>query len=336
MTSKQPSPCVIIGGSGFLGQRLKKLLATSSDWTPTVTDLTKADQTCDVTRLASVVDAVRGADLVINLAAVHHDNVRPISRYYEVNVEGARNVCDACRQLGISRQVFISSVAVYGDTRGEPATETTPHHPFNHYGKSKSQAEDVYRSWFEEEPRRNLIIIRPTVIFGENNRGNLYNLMNSIAQNKFRMVGDGNVVKSVAYVDNVAAFIQFSVASCETGMHIFNYADEPSPTTGELVNSIRDELGMHGERLRKIPYWLAYLGGMGFDVMGKFTPLKSPVSTQRVRKFCSPTPIETTRVRKLGFRPAFPVMEALRRTVQYEFGPRPQVPMEPPSAFRKI
>ena len=53
-----------------------------------------------------------------------------------------------------------------------------------------------------------LIIVRPTVIFGEGNRGNVYNLFKQIASNKFLMVGDGNNKKSLAYIGNVVAFWQ--------------------------------------------------------------------------------------------------------------------------------
>ena len=181
MTSNNSKKCVIIGGSGFLGQRLNCVINSFDLWTPVVADL-RSNATCDVTRLDTVVKATRGADIVINLAAVHVDDARPIERYYDVNVGGARNVCEACRQHGIQRQLFVSSVAVYGDTSGQPAHESMPHRPFNHYGKSKSQAERVYRDWCDEDPSRNLIIVRPTVIFGEGNRGNLFNLMSSIAE----------------------------------------------------------------------------------------------------------------------------------------------------------
>ena len=55
--------------------------------------------------------------------------------------------------------------------------------------------------------RRSLVIIRPTVIFGEGNRGNVYNLFRQIADRRFLMFGDGENKKSMAYVGNVAEFI---------------------------------------------------------------------------------------------------------------------------------
>ena len=55
-----------------------------------------------------------------------------------------------------------------------------------------------------------MTIIRPTVIFGEKNRGNVYNLLKQIASGKFLMIGKGQNRKSMAYVGNVVAFIKYS------------------------------------------------------------------------------------------------------------------------------
>ena len=67
--------------------------------------------------------------------------------------------------------------------------ENHPHDPFNHYGKSKWQAEEVLREWYNKAPtERSLTIIRPTVIFGERNRGNVYNFAET---DRWRQVYDG-------------------------------------------------------------------------------------------------------------------------------------------------
>ena len=99
------------------------------------------------------------------------------SLYDEVNVEGARNICAIAREKGIKTIVFTSTVAVYGfapigtNECGEIA-------PFNDYGRTKYEAEQVFKAWQAENPeKRTLIIIRPTVVFGEQNRGNVYNLL---------------------------------------------------------------------------------------------------------------------------------------------------------------
>ncbi|MFW2168198.1 NAD-dependent epimerase/dehydratase family protein, partial [Enterobacter cloacae complex sp.6722794] len=105
---------------------------------------------------------LQGTHVIINLSAQHKDNVHPISLYYEVNVDGAKNVCDVAEQLGIKHIVFTSSVAVYGFVEKETG-EDGEYHPFNDYGKSKLQAEHVYDAWQAKSNDNILVTIRPTV-----------------------------------------------------------------------------------------------------------------------------------------------------------------------------
>ena len=156
----------------------------------------------DKTRIADVrdIDALRKmveGDVIINLAAEHRDDVTPRSLYDEVNVEGAKNVCRVAQEKWINKIIFTSSVAVYGFA--EPNTdEKGKFAPFNDYGRTKMLAEQVYKNWYEKDPdNRCLVIIRPTVVFGEQNRGNVYNLLNQIAKGHFIMIGNGQNKKSM-------------------------------------------------------------------------------------------------------------------------------------------
>ena len=141
---------VILGGSGFIGNRLARLLAQES--APfCIADLQPPEVfpelwvQCDVRRLETLNEVVRGAGVIVNLAAAHRDDIRPLSLYTEINVLGAENTCQAARQAGIQKIVFASSVAVYG-FQPRPADENGPFAPFNEYGKTKLQAEGIYRA----------------------------------------------------------------------------------------------------------------------------------------------------------------------------------------------
>ncbi len=86
------------------------------------------------------------------------------------------------------------------------------------------------------------MIVRPTVVFGEQNRGNVYNLLRQIASGKFMMIGDGTNRKSMAYVENVAAFLEYSLGF-ENGVHIYNYIDKPDFDMNTLVSKVNKALG---------------------------------------------------------------------------------------------
>ena len=128
-------------------------------------------------------------DIVVNLAAVHRDDIADLNAYYTTNVIGARNVAQICREKGVSKLIFTSTVAVYGFASPE-TDESGRLEPFNEYGRTKMLAEREYWKHYADK-KNSLIVIRPTVIFGPGNRGNVYTLLNSIAKKKFVMIGKG-------------------------------------------------------------------------------------------------------------------------------------------------
>lgn len=322
----------VIGGSGFIGQRLVPVLLQAGHEV-TVADLTPPQdgaggavfRPADVRDRAGLTAALEGAEAVYHLAAVHRDDVKPVTRYAEVNVAGAANVCGACRDLGIDRLIFASTAAVYGITTPE-ATEEHPPAPFNAYGTSKLQAEELHRAWHAEAPAaRSLVIVRPTAVFGENNRGNVYQLVRQLHAGRFLMIGNGRNRKSIAYVGNVSAFLAAAL-DFGPGSHLFNYADKPDLTTRELVETVLQALGRAPRTGIRVPYALGYLGGLVCDLAAALTGATLPVSAVRVRKFCSTTTFSTARVAATGFQPPFSLQEALVRTVRHEVSPRAGTP----------
>lgn len=306
----------IIGGAGFIGTRLAKVLANKARDFRIYDTALSGTQYVDVS-LPETFKPIPQADIVINLAAEHRDAVRPSSRYQLVNVEGAHNVCNYCRGAGVNTIVFTSSVAVYGFAP-EGTDESGPLAPFNEYGRTKLEAETVYEDWLAEDPKqRSLVIVRPSVVFGENNRGNVYNLLNSIANRRFIMLGPGTNKKSMAYVQNVAEFLEFST-NLGPGRHLYNYVDKPDLDMNTLVKLSREILfGGNGGDLR-LPGWLGILIGHGCDVITLTTGIKLPLSSIRVKKFMTTTAFNTS-IAKTKFKPSSGLAEGIERTLKHEF-----------------
>ena len=256
-------------------------------------------------------------DTIINLAAVHRDDIRPLSKYDDVNVQGSVNVCKAARKHGINKIIFTSSVAIYGfapvdtDESGEP-------NYFNDYGRTKYLAEQVYKEWQAEDPdNRTLVIVRPTVIFGEGNRGNVYNLLKQIASKRFVMFGNGKNIKSMAYVENVAAFLEYSL-SFKPGLHIYNYIDKPDLDINTLVCKARKTLFEKNNVGLRFPAFIGVVIGYFADFVTKITGKKLPISSIRVKKFMGTTQFASS-VSMTGFVPPVSLEEGLARTLHYEF-----------------
>ena len=306
----------IIGGAGFVGTRLAKVFSQTEQEFRIFDKALEGDSFIDIAELQTF-DKLPPADVVINLAAEHRDDVSPKSLYDRVNVEGSKNVCNYCRANNINTIVFTSSVAVYGFAP-EGTDEGGPLNPFNDYGRTKMEAEAVYKDWLSENKReRSLVIVRPAVIFGEQNRGNVYNLLNLISGNRFVMFGNGCNRKSMAYVQNVAEFLAFSI-SLGVGAHLYNYIDKPDLDMNTLVTRSRSLLlGKNGAGFR-LPGWIGVFIGQCCDIISAVSRKQLPVSSIRVKKFMLTSAFNTS-VGKTGFIPSTTLEEGLDRTLKYEF-----------------
>ena len=269
----------------------------------------------DVRDVESLRETITG-DVVVNLAAVHRDDVRDKTEYQHTNVDGAENIALVCEEKAIDKIVFTSSVAVYGFAA--PGTdESGPIDPFNEYGRTKFDAEEKLRDWHANGDK-SLIIVRPTVIFGEGNRGNFFNLLNQIASGKFLMVGKGENKKSMAYIGNIVAFLETCIAT-DQKYGIYNYVDTPDLTMNELVSQVRARLkGKTGVGPR-LPYWLGLILGYTADVVAKISSKNLPVSSIRVKKFASSTEFKSAKASLDDFQAPLLLIDGVESTLQSEF-----------------
>lgn len=312
----------LIGGAGFIGTRLaRRLAAAGQDFE--ILDLKPSRSFPERSRIVDIrdIDALRAGitgRIIVNLAAVHRDDVTDPSLYTSTNVGGTRNICEAAREMGIRRIIFTSSVAVYGFApvgTGEDGRIN----PINAYGQSKWEAEEVLERWYSEDMAgRELVIVRPTVVFGEGNRGNVYNLLKQIASGRFLMVGSGDNRKSMAYVENVAAFLECA-CHADVSRLVVNYVDEPDFDMNRLVVEARQALGKGAAVGFRVPYPVGLALGQVADLLSSLVGRPLPISAIRVRKFCANTSFTSAKHRLGDFTPPVSLAEGLRRTLVAEF-----------------
>ena len=310
---------LVIGGSGFVGSNLISELDIRNVKNLDKNNSPFFDKITTIGNILNKQDLIldNSVETVVLLAAEHRDDVSPTSLYYDVNIEGTKNVLEAMDKAGVKNLIFTSSVAIYGLNKLKP-DENHSEDPFNHYGKSKWQAEKVIKEWYKKAPDGiSVTIIRPTVIFGERNRGNVFNLLKQIYSGKFLMVGNGNNKKSMAYVGNVTALIKHLIEKSEVGYHVFNYADKPDFSMTELVSVIEDKMNISITKL-KIPYWIGMLGGYGFDILSLVLRKKLSISSVRVNKFCATTQFDASKVHS-SFNAPYSLEEGLNATLEHEF-----------------
>ena len=313
---------IVIGGSGFVGTYFCKLLKKKKIAFKII-DLKKSLQfpehsiIGDVRDLKSMQENIFDTEIVINLAAVHTDNLNKRStNYYNTNVLGAENIAKACSEKKINKIIFTSSVAVYGFA-DDNTSENGIINPFNEYGRTKFLAEERFREW-NKLRNNSLIIIRPTVIFGEGNRGNVYNLFNQIAKRRFIMIGNGNNKKSLAYVRNFVEFL-YLCTKIRQKYGLYNYVDEPNMDMNSLVSIVRNRLIGKNEVGLRLPFVAGLFLGKVFDLLSVINSKKFTISYIRIKKFCSTSDFTSSKNNIKEFKPPYTLREGIENTLKTEF-----------------
>jgi GlcNAc-P-P-Und epimerase len=269
----------------------------------------------DILDSGAVGGAMRGIDLVVHLAAEHKDFGVPATLYRQVNVEGTETLLRCATECGVGKFVFFSSVAVYGDSAVPTHEELSPS-ASSPYGSTKLLAEQRVRAWAEGDRGREVVMLRPTVVFGPHNRANMYRLIDAVARRRYFSVGSGENIKSVAYVENLAAAAVFAVERMAPGVQLYNYADSPHLTTRELVRCIAETLRVSVPFMR-IPRPVALACALPFDLVARVTGADLPLTAKRIEKFTMATHHLAEKIRGRGYAPPHELEEGIRRTVAW-------------------
>jgi nucleoside-diphosphate-sugar epimerase len=269
----------------------------------------------DIRDKAAMREAVRGVDMIIHLAAKHHDFGISEQEYFDVNEGGMRNILECATEAGVKKFIFFSSVAIYGAQKTPPAEETAPVNA-SPYGRSKYAAERLLKDWAGENPERQSVAIRPAVVFGPYNYANMYSLIKQIHERKFIFVGSGDNIKSVAYVENLVEAVVFLMERLRPGIDYFNYVDEPQMRIKETVNTI---VTLENVKLPKVrlPVALAVLLTYPFDILEKITGKRFPITSKRITKFSTETNFNASKIRAKGFKQPITLQEGFRRTIEW-------------------
>ena len=131
------------------------------------------------------------------------------------------------------------------------------------------------------------------------------------------MFGNGKNKKSMAYVENVAAFLEYSL-SFNPGLHVYNYVDKPDFDMNSLVSKVRKILFDKDNIGLRLPAFLGIAIGYFADLIAKIFRKNLPVSSIRVKKFMGTTQFVSS-VSETGFVPPVSLEDGLNRTLYYEF-----------------
>ena len=306
---------ILIGGSGFIGKHLRDTLrgyevVLIDKKTPSKLNSNEHFIEHDITKsLENFGIEINNQTVIHHLAAVHFDFQ---TDFFETNVNGTKNVIEAfsnCRNW-----IFYSSVATYGDST-LIRDESSNQEPTNDYGKSKLMMEQaIFEKISSSSLKGRIVMVRPGVVYGEWNFGNVFNLM--WLSSRFFPIGlSSNPIKSMAYVKNLVSSTLFALEKAKVGTPlVYNYVDYDQLGTKDLLRLI----GRANEsKPLYIPFrfvlGVSYILNLPFKLVGKDF-LASPM---RVKKFAQPTHFKADKIRELGFvQPVMPE-QAVKRTINW-------------------
>jgi nucleoside-diphosphate-sugar epimerase len=257
---------LITGGTGFIGSRLALRGAERGDTVEVLGQVnTPAEQENkkmledrgiritlgSVTERDKIFRLARDCDVVFHLAAAQHEANVPDQHFWDVNVEGTRNVLEASIESGVKRFVHGSTIGVYGSAMEGEIDEESPLRPDNIYGITKREGEQLVLSFADKIP---VAIVRISETYGPGDR-RLLKLFKAVDKNMFFMIGQGDNKHQLIYVDDLVDGLYQSATSENALGEIVVLAGKEVLTTREMVDAIAKSLGKQIRRFRA-PLWL--------------------------------------------------------------------------------
>lgn len=283
---------IVFGASGFIGTRLVADLRSRGREVVAV-DIAEPRQRLEgVTYLtADVRDPISAnltgkADVIYNLAAVHRTPGHPADEYYDTNVRGAVNVTRFADSVGISRILFTSSISVYGP-KEEVITERSELTPNSDYGRSKRMAEMIHRQWSASGDRQ-LVVVRPGVVFGPGEKGNFTNLARALKRGAFAYPGRKTTIKSGGYVDELLRTFEFALSQ-DLSEVTYNFAYPDETTTEDIVRTFGRVSGVK-VNYPVVPIFPLLVIAGAFEGLGALG-FKTPIHRERIWKLVNSTRI---------------------------------------------
>jgi nucleoside-diphosphate-sugar epimerase len=226
----------------------------------------------------------------------------------------------AARQ-GVSRFVHCSTVGVYGAVKEIPCRETSPFNPMDFYHESKLAGERAVLEFGRSLPADGMVLTvnRPAMVYGPGDTRMMLKLYNMISTGRFRMIGSGEVLAHLGYIDDqVDSFILCATAPREQ-VHgeDFNIASDVPCTLNDLVQCIGTSLGVKVSK-QHIPIWPVWAAAWLCEILCKPAGVPPPLFRRRVGFFKYNRCFDITKAaRSLGYASRWKLAEGIAQTTRW-------------------
>ena len=340
---------LLTGAQGWLGKRLLRIILERSYGNP-ILDQYITDQArvrCLIlpgqdeqalTSLSPRVECVKGdvrnpADceaftqgaegaVMIHIAGIIHPN--KVSEFFEINRDGTANIMKASVKNGLRRAVIMSSNSPCGCNpfRDHVFDESSPFNPYMNYGKSKMEMEKIVEG-YKKEGKIETVIIRAPWFYGPDQPDRQILFFTMIKEGKGPIVGDGENLRSMAYLDNLSQGLLLGAFQPQAAGEVYWIADEKPYTMNQIIDTI--EMLMEKEFGLKVAHKRLKLPGLAADVAEMVDGMMQKVGmyNQKIHVLGEMNKTIACSVEKakkhLGYVPFVALEEGMRRSLRSVF-----------------
>ena len=339
---------LLTGANGWLGKRFARLLAARDFDHPALAGLAgdlrlrcmilPGESDAELRAMGRQVEAMSGdlrnpADCaalcrdaagatLFHAAGVIHP--RRVKDFYDINVDGARNLLDAAGKAGVRRMVAVSSNSPAGCNphADHLFDEFSPYHPYMNYGRSKMMMEEAVR----DADRRGLletVILRPPWFYGPDQPPRQTLFFSMIRAGKAPIVGSGANLRCMAYVDNLCQGMMLAALTESARGQTYWIADRRPYSMNEIIDTVErlleEEFGLTVQhkrmRLSGLASEIAMAADFSLQKLGLYQQKIHVLSEMNKTIACSIGKAE----RELGYAPKIALEEGMRRSLKWCF-----------------
>jgi nucleoside-diphosphate-sugar epimerase len=248
--------------------------------------------------VALVRRLLENRDVVIHLAAAHHESEMPPAYFHSVNVDVVRTLLEEGRARQIGRFVYASTIGVYGDS-SQVLDEDSVVRPENTYTRTKLEGEGLVRSSRDFQTS----IIRIGETYGPGDR-RLLKLFRAVDKAQFFMIGDGNNRRQCIHVDDLVRGLLLAAHHPAAVDGTFILAGREVMTTNEMVERVAAALGRKPPRVQ-LPMWPFLAAASVMEATLPPLRIQPPLHGRRLDFFRKSYVLSIARAQRvLGFEPA--------------------------------
>ncbi len=305
MNNVRSQRIVLFGGCGFIGSNLLKHWNLDNIFAPTLdeADLTKPD---------SLRQVLSPGDIVVNAAGYAEatdTSSRGLALFRALNVDGVRNLAEACRSVGVAQLVHVSSVAAMGRWHASNVTEDMMRPVRSPYARSKLEGELILEGFRELFP---VTIVRPTSVFGEG-RGLAAALCKFVALGVVPLPDGGSARIPFTYVGNVASAIKLALGNPNCFGRTFIIGDKDSYPLKTVICELARAMNVK-VRILPIPTCAAMISAWLLEQVARWRGSRPLVDRSRIETMTHSVSYSIEAIRSAtGYEPPYSLEEAAER-----------------------